>query len=31
MRGTYHMVRDDGASFGAEIPAFTLVTPGALN
>ncbi len=31
MRGTYHMARDDGASFAAEIPAFTLVTPGALN
>jgi ApaG protein len=31
MRGSYHMVRDDGASFAAEIPAFTLVTPGALN
>ena len=31
MRGTYHMVRDDGASFEAEIPSFALVTPGALN
>jgi ApaG protein len=31
MRGTYRMVRDDGASFDAEIPAFTLVAPGALN
>jgi ApaG protein len=31
MRGTYKMVRDDGAPFEAEIPAFTLVAPGALN
>jgi ApaG protein len=31
MRGTYQMVRDDGAPFEAEIPAFTLVAPGALN
>ncbi len=31
MRGTYHMVRDDGASFEAEIPPFALVTPGSLN
>lgn len=31
MRGTYRMVRDDGTSFEAEIPAFPLVVPGALN
>jgi ApaG protein len=31
MRGTYQMVRDDGAAFEAEIPAFALVTPGSLN
>ena len=31
MRGTYRMVRDDGAPFDAEIAAFALVTPGALN
>ncbi len=31
MHGTYHMVRDDGAAFEAEIPAFALVAPGALN
>ena len=31
MRGTYHMVRDDGGSFEAEIPPFALVTPGSLN
>jgi len=31
MRGTYHMVRDDGVSFEADIPPFSLVTPGALN
>ena len=31
MRGTYHMVRDDGASFEAEIAPFALVTPGSLN
>ncbi len=31
MRGTYKMVRDDGASFEAEIPPFALVTPGSLN
>jgi ApaG protein len=31
MRGTYQMVREDGASFEAEIAPFALVTPGALN
>jgi ApaG protein len=31
MQGTYHMVRDDGGSFDADIPPFALVTPGALN
>ena len=31
MRGTYHMVRDDGVSFEADIAPFALVTPGALN
>lgn len=31
MHGTYHMVRDDGASFEAEIAPFALVAPGALN
>ncbi len=30
MHGTYHMVRDDGASFEAEIAPFALVA-GALN
>jgi ApaG protein len=31
MHGTYRMVRDDGSSFEAEIAAFPLVLPGALN
>ena len=31
MRGTYRMVRDDGASFEAEIAPFALVQPGTLN
>ncbi len=31
MRGTYRMVRDDGSSFEAEIPAFSLSVPGSLN
>jgi ApaG protein len=31
MRGTYRMVRDDGSSFEAEIPAFSLAVPGSLN
>ncbi len=31
MPGTYHMVRDDGASFEAEIAPFALVAPGSLN
>jgi ApaG protein len=31
MRGTYHMILDDGATFDAAIPPFALVTPGALN
>ena len=31
MRGTYQMVRDDGASFDAEIAPFSLVVPGTLN
>ncbi len=31
MRGTYQLVRDDGAAFEAAIAPFTLVTPGALN
>ncbi len=31
MRGTYRMVRDDGAVFEAEVAPFTLATPGALN
>jgi ApaG protein len=31
MRGTYQMVRDDGAAFDAEIAPFSLVVPGTLN
>lgn len=31
MRGTYQMVADDGTSFDAEIPAFTLSTPRTLH
>ncbi len=31
MRGRYHMVRDDGVPFEAEIAPFTLVVPGTLN
>ena len=31
MRGSYHMVADDGERFEAEIPAFTLAVPGTLN
>ena len=31
MRGTYRMDRDDGSSFEAEIPAFSLAVPGSLN
>jgi len=31
MQGSYHMVADDGYSFDAEIPPFTLAVPGALN
>jgi ApaG protein len=31
MRGTYHMVRDDGRAFPAEIAPFSLVVPGSLN
>jgi ApaG protein len=31
MRGSYQMVREDGRSFDAEIAAFTLAAPGALN
>jgi ApaG protein len=31
MRGTYHMVRDDGRAFRAEIAPFSLVVPGSLN
>jgi len=29
MHGTFQMFRDDGSSFDAEIPAFSLVAPGA--
>lgn len=29
MHGSYHMVRDDGACFDAEIAPFVLVAPGA--
>lgn len=31
MRGSYRMVRDDGAEFEAQIAPFTLAIPGALN
>jgi ApaG protein len=31
MRGSYRMVRDDGAWFDAEIAPFSLVVPGTLN
>ncbi len=31
MRGTYQMVRDDGSRFDAEIAAFSLAVPQALN
>jgi len=31
MRGSYQMVADDGVSFDAEIPAFTLSTPRTLH
>lgn len=31
MHGTYEMVRQDGSTFDAEIPAFSLSTPFALN
>lgn len=31
MRGTYQMVRDDGATFDAEIAEFSLECPDALN
>jgi ApaG protein len=31
MRGSYRMVREDGAAFDAEIAPFPLVVPGALN
>src|SRR5512138_2745176 len=31
MRGTYRMVRPEGASFDAEIAPFPLVVPGRLN
>jgi ApaG protein len=31
MRGTYQMHRDDGSSFDAEIAAFSLTVPNALN
>ncbi len=31
MRGTYHMTRDDGTRFEAQIAPFSLVTPGSLN
>jgi ApaG protein len=31
MRGSYQMVSDDGTSFDAEIPAFTLSTPRTLH
>ena len=31
MRGSYHLVTDDGATFDAEIPAFTLSTPRTLH
>jgi ApaG protein len=31
MRGSYRMIRDDGAEFEAQIAPFTLAIPGALN
>jgi len=31
MHGSYQMVRDDGAQFDAEVPAFTLATPESMN
>ena len=31
MRGSYRMVRDDGATFEARIAPFALVVPGAVN
>jgi ApaG protein len=31
MRGTYHMLADDGVEFDAEIPAFTLSVPRILH
>ncbi len=31
MRGSYHMVRDDGDRFEARIAPFSLVVPGSLN
>jgi ApaG protein len=31
MEGTYEMVRDDGSTFRARIPAFSLATPHVLN
>ena len=31
MRGSYHMLADDGTEFDAEIPTFTLAVPGAIN
>ncbi|HHJ18120.1 MAG TPA: Co2+/Mg2+ efflux protein ApaG [Gammaproteobacteria bacterium] len=31
MRGTYHMVADDGVEFDAEIPSFTLSMPRTLH
>lgn len=31
MRGTYQMLRDDGAGFDAEIGSFTLATPDLFN
>jgi uncharacterized protein affecting Mg2+/Co2+ transport len=31
MRGTYEMLREDGSTFLAEIPAFSLAVPHVLN
>ncbi|WP_297527719.1 Co2+/Mg2+ efflux protein ApaG [Thiohalobacter sp.] len=31
MRGTYHMIADDGVEFEAQIPAFTLSIPRVLH
>jgi ApaG protein len=31
MRGTYHMAREDGRRFDADIAPFSLVAPGSLN